>query len=71
VALRRCRIERGSYPESLDELAPVFLSQAPVDPFTGREPEYSRSGAGYTLKVAAPAGTQEATRKLLEWVIPR
>jgi hypothetical protein len=71
VALRRCRIERGNYPEHLDELNPVYLPDVPVDPFTGREPEYSRSGAGFTLKVAAPAGTQEITRKLLEWTVPR
>jgi hypothetical protein len=71
VALRRCRLERGSYPEHLDELNPVYLPDMPVDPFTGREPEYVRTGAGFTLKAAVPAGTQEATRKLLEWIIPR
>jgi len=71
VALRRCRIEKGSYPEHLDELNPIYLPDVPVDPFTGREPEYSRLGAGFTLKGAAPPGAQEATRKLLEWIIPR
>jgi hypothetical protein len=71
VALRRCRIEKGSYPEHLDELNPVYLPEAPVDPFTGREPEYTRSGAGFTLKAAAPAGTAETTRRLLEWTVPR
>jgi hypothetical protein len=71
VALRRCRLERGSYPESLDELARVFLARAPVDPFTGRAPEYTRSGSGFTLKVAAPAGTQEAAKGLLAWEFPR
>jgi hypothetical protein len=71
VALRRCRLERGSYPESLDELAPVFLSQAPVDPFTGRAPEYTRSGAGFELRVSAPPNTQDATKGLLRWDIPR
>ena len=71
VALRRCRIEKGSYPEHLDELNPVYLPDVPVDPFTGREPEYTRSGSGFTLKVAAPAGTAEPTRRLLEWTVPR
>jgi hypothetical protein len=71
VALRRCRLERGSYPESLDELAPVFLAHVPVDPYTGQEPVYARSGPGVSLKAAAPAGTWGASRKLLEWAIPR
>ena len=71
VALRRCRIEKGSYPEHLDELNPVYLPDVPVDPFTGREPEYARSGAGFTVKVAVPAGTAEPTRRLLEWTVPR
>jgi hypothetical protein len=71
VALRRCRLERGSYPEHLDELAPVFLPRAPVDPFTGRDPDYARSGAGFTLRVAAPPETQDATRELLRWDLPR
>jgi len=71
VALRRCRLERGSYPESLDELAPVFLPQTPVDPFTGRAPDYTRSGAGFELRVAAPPNTPDATRALLRWDIPR
>jgi hypothetical protein len=71
VALRRCRLGRGSYPASLDELAPVFLPRTPVDPFTGHEPGYRRSGTGFALKVSAPPGTQGAPRDLLNWSIPR
>jgi hypothetical protein len=70
VALRRCRLETGSYPASLRALAPVFLRDAPVDPFTGKEPEYSRSGAGFSLKVSAPPGAQYA-KELLNWSIAR
>ena len=71
VALRRCRLERGSYPANLGELAPGFLPRMPVDPFTGRAPEYARAGAGFTLKVSAPPGTQSAPRDILNWPIPR
>ena len=71
VALRRFRLERGSYPVSLDELAPALLPRTPMDPFTGREPDYTCSGTGFALKVSAPPGTQGAPRDLLNWSIPR
>lgn len=35
VALERFRLARGAYPESLDELVPAFMSEAPRDPYTG------------------------------------
>jgi hypothetical protein len=71
VALRRCRLERGSYPESLKDLAPAFLARVPIDPFTGREPEYARAGSGFTVSVAAPADAPDTTKGMLRWVIPR
>jgi hypothetical protein len=71
VALRRCRLERGSYPEHLDELNPIYLPDMPVDPFTGREPEYVRTGAGFTLRVAAPSGTPDQAKDLLRWSVSR
>jgi hypothetical protein len=71
VALRRCRLERGSYPESLKDLAPVFLARVPIDPFTGREPEYARAEAGFTVSVAAPVGTPEQAKNLLRWSVSR
>jgi hypothetical protein len=71
VALRRCRLERGSYPESLKDLAPVFLARDPIDPFTGREPEYARARSGFTVSVAAPADAPDTTKGMLRWVIPR
>lgn len=71
VALRRCRLEHGSYPEHLDELNPIYLPAPPVDPYTGRMPEYARQAAGFVLKVTVPSGTQAAAAELMNWSIPR
>lgn len=35
IALEKYRREYGDWPESLDALAPTYLSQLPVDPITG------------------------------------
>ena len=53
VALRRYRLDRGSYPDELSALVPAYLARLPIDPVTGRPPAYARSGAGFTLKAAA------------------
>ena len=50
VALRRYRLDRGSYPDELSALVPAYLARLPIDPVTGRPPVYARSGAGFTLK---------------------
>jgi len=36
LALERYRLARGSYPETLSALVPEFLTDVPVDPFSGR-----------------------------------
>lgn len=56
VALRRFRIDHGAYPNALDELAPTYLKTVPLDPFTTRQPEYERTGAGFELRLDLPAG---------------
>lgn len=55
VALRRFRLDHGAYPNTLDELAPTYLKTVPLDPFTDRQPEYVRSGAGFELHAQLPA----------------
>jgi hypothetical protein len=67
VALRRFRLDHGAYPDSLDELAPAYLKAVPLDPFTGRQLEYARQGAGFELRAHVPA----AKRALGEWNVPR
>lgn len=55
VALRRFRIDHGAYPNTLDELAPAYLKNVPIDAFTGKRPEYRRSGAGFELPAEMPS----------------
>jgi hypothetical protein len=70
VALRRCRLDRGSYPASLDELVPAFLPRVLADPYTGRPPEYKRDGSGFELRVI-PEQNADGTRGLLDWRMAR
>ena len=54
VALRRFRLDHGTYPNTLDELAPMYMKTVPLEPFTGRPPEYVRQGAGFELHARVP-----------------
>ena len=56
VALRRFRIDHAAYPNTLADLAPAYLKTVPLDPFTTRQPEYERTGAGFELRLDLPAG---------------
>jgi len=67
VALRRCHLDRGAYPTSLDALVPAYLSAVPVDPFTGRPIEYAREGEGFLVRADLPV----AKRALAEWKLAR
>jgi hypothetical protein len=70
VALRRYRVDHGDYPDTLAALAPAYLAQIPIDPFTGQPPVYSRSGAGFSLK--GDDGPGYAFRDgTLEWRVER
>jgi hypothetical protein len=70
VALRRYRLDRGSYPEDLTALVPAYLIRLPVDAVTGRPPSYARSGAGFTLKAEA-IRRDAAVPSALQWLISR
>lgn len=70
VALRRHRLARGSYPSALEDLVPAYLAAVPIDPFTGRPPEYKTSGAGFELK-AQVRGYRGAPADRFVWSIPR
>ncbi len=54
VALRRFRLDRGGYPNALDELVPAYLKTLPLDPYTERQFEYKRVGAGFELRAQIP-----------------
>ena len=70
VALRRYRLDRGSYPDELSALVPVYLARLPIDPVTGRPPAYARSGAGFTLKAQA-IRKDSGANAALEWIVAK
>jgi len=45
-ALERYRLANGQFPETLESLAPKYLSRLPNDPITGESYKYHRSDAG-------------------------
>lgn len=69
VALRRYRLDHGTYPDDLSSLVPDYVSRLPIDAFTGRPPSYGRSGAGFTLK--AESGQDAPPNPALDWSVPR
>ncbi|HEY3283392.1 MAG TPA: hypothetical protein VGN26_14075 [Armatimonadota bacterium] len=49
LALARYRHQRGTYPSSLDQAAPLLGGAPPLDPFSGKSLRYHREGDGYLL----------------------
>jgi hypothetical protein len=50
LALRRWRLEKGSYPETLNDLLQnKYLEQLPVDPYSDGPLRYERRGDDFTL----------------------
>jgi hypothetical protein len=77
VALRRFRLDYGTYPNQLDQLAPMYIKTVPLDPFTDQQPEYRRLGAGFELPASStglkPPAPMPATRPVMikEWKVSR
>jgi hypothetical protein len=46
MALERCRLARGAFPESLDALAPQFIAKVPHDVIGGQPLKYQREAGG-------------------------
>jgi hypothetical protein len=70
VALRRYRLDNGSYPDDLSALAPSYLTTVPIDPFTGKPLVYARLGSGFTLH--AEGGKSSAPIKsALDWKVEK
>lgn len=59
LALRAYRLERGSYPPSLDALTPTFLQRVPRDPFSAASFRYRRTKNSYTLYSIGPDGKDD------------
>jgi hypothetical protein len=55
VALRRYRLEKGSYPAALDELKQAgYLEALPSDPYSNRPLTYGATGDDFTLYSVGP-----------------
>jgi len=46
MALERCRLARGTFPDSLDALAPQFIAKVPHDAIGGQPLKYRREADG-------------------------
>jgi tetratricopeptide (TPR) repeat protein len=46
MALERCRLARGAFPDSLDALAPQFIAKVPHDAIRGQPLKYHRTPEG-------------------------
>jgi hypothetical protein len=55
LALARYELVHQTYPPSLAALVPEFLSEPPMDAFSGGPPDYRRLGTGYILRSAGHA----------------
>jgi hypothetical protein len=49
VALERCRLARGAFPEALDALSPQFIAKVPHDVIGGQPLKYRRTPEGAFL----------------------
>ncbi len=49
IALERYRRANGKPPLTLDELAPKYIKQVPLDPHTGKAFNYQLSDTGYVV----------------------
>ncbi|MCG3179589.1 MAG: hypothetical protein BIFFINMI_01927 [Phycisphaerae bacterium] len=54
LALAAYRAEHGVHPEKLDELAPGYLKEIPLDVFTDQPLVYNRTADGYLLYSVGP-----------------
>ncbi len=60
IALKRCQLKNGKYPETLDALVPDFLSKVPLDPVDGKPLRYHLKADGmFTLYSVGRNGTDE------------
>ncbi len=62
LALAAYRAEHGVYPNSLSQLVPEYVDEAPTDLFTGGQLRYECSGRGYLLYSVGPNGEDDEGR---------
>lgn len=71
VGLRRYRLAKGDYPESLAALAPAYIASVPTDALTGKPFVYARQAAGFTLRSEHPKAVERPTTATLTWTVIR
>ncbi|MDD5455086.1 MAG: hypothetical protein PHW62_06290 [Candidatus Ratteibacteria bacterium] len=54
LALKLYKAKNGNYPGKLENLAPDFLNEIPVDPFSGKNLIYKKSANGFILYSLGP-----------------
>ncbi|MCX6993852.1 MAG: hypothetical protein NT011_12025 [Kiritimatiellaeota bacterium] len=54
LGLKLFKQKNGAYPDTLDKLAPEFLENIPVDPFTGKALIYRKVDGGFMLYSLGP-----------------
>jgi hypothetical protein len=59
AAVRLHRLERGAFPDKLDQLVPAYLEAPPVDPFTGQPLVYRSETNLFVLYSAGPDGKDD------------
>jgi hypothetical protein len=62
LVIRLFRNDHGRLPESLDELAPQYVSAPPIDPFSGGLQIFRRTDDGYLLYSVGPDGVDDGGR---------
>jgi hypothetical protein len=70
VALRRFRLDHGTYPDDLSMLVPGYLANIPIDAFTGKPPVYVRQGAGFRLHAENAKNFDPRISAALAWTVP-
>ncbi len=71
VALRRFRLDHGTYPDALSRLVPAYVAGVPIDPFTGQPPVYARQGAGFHLRAEGGQHVPTVMMSALDWTVPK
>ncbi len=57
LAMERYRLERGAWPDKLEDLAPKWLTKVPLDPYDGKPLRYVRVAEGVIVYSVGPDGT--------------
>src|SRR5262249_57314043 len=62
LALERCRLRDGRWPNSLADVPRDILADIPLDPFDGKPLKYTRRGDGVTVYSVGADGRNDGGR---------